>query len=1660
MKAVLYKFLATFISFVIFTTMLPIDTALSSAPVWGLSGFALAESEGAEPLPSSKPSAPTETPENEGNMPDFPAPETETPAPEGSAQPEDSTDNPSQPQVPATDDGSTPAPETTPEVIPDAPQGDVPEVAPDIAEELNLESLPDGLALLNEKSATKASSVQIEVEGTPVKEAKIDITADPANIELTAVVKPGGARQEVEWKVSQKGSIVSIEPNGLKCTVTGLKVGEVTITATAKDGSKKKATCKVSVYKPVTDIEEISDIVLALGSKKKVTAKVLPEDATSKAITWTSSNKKVVTVDGKGNLTATKKLPAESDRTVTITATSVENPAITKSFSVTVYPAVTSVKIMQGDTKVKKLKLVRNNPDKPEDGTAELRALLAPATGTYQAVEWTSSKPHIAKVEKKDDLTCTVTALKAGTTVITAVAKDGSGKKATFTVTVEALLESISIQPVSDGLAAGNKVQLKAVYEPDDATNKAVIWTVNDPAVATVDKKGVLKASNKPTVREKKEVTVFIKSAANSDIRGEIAVNILPRTTSVKILGPGGDNVTKEKLVVNGSEEQKTIQLSVEIKPDDASTSVKWTSSKPKVAKVDQNGLVTAVGTGKATITATAKDGTKAKASCTINVVKKAETIEIVGPTDVVSGSETGYSVKISPKDTTDKSVLWEISEPTFESTISNKGVLTAGSVTGNETKVVTIAALPKDQISSAANLNVTIHPKATSVDILVGEERPESATIHLKTSKKLELTAEVGESSAIQKVKWVSSNPKVATVIQNGDLGATVTGKAKGTTIISAISSDGNARDSLTLTVKDDKKFQIVLNRNVDTIYLDKCEEGIAYTWGTATVEGLPSGQTGKWILEPDGNEDGFPAKLEKSVSPSRIYIYYEDVRKVGSATYTLSFSTDDGAYSASVEIPLKVVDTTPVDAPTFITYPMDDQKLDVNKSMTFRVRDIRVPAGTQVPEGVYSSRSFYLSRSIYISANCSYSYESSGDVKVTFKKAGRYVVTAVLSYGNITLTKDIVITVGAPAFKLGITYYNKYAYASDAKYYDWDTVGYLETIGYDLTEEEEARAEWTLTPLSSAANEAGAAATLRMAELEPRYIEYRLNSGTGNVTYLAVLTLADGQSASVNIALEVKTTKGLPTGLKVPKTAYSLKPGGSITLYDKDIAFTGGSVPSSVVVSKSYYGYWDEGDVEEYYLDSGKRFTFHTPGIYIIYAAGWISNYYLERTITVTVGDANNPPFRLSAYFDYSTFYRPGEGEESYNPFGRIEARNFPKEEDGENDCIWTIERLSAPDGFGENDCDVVSLDNEETDTAENWLSCDLYGDTPLGTYVYKITATTGKYTDDVTIQVEVRDSAGLPSGISVDPSILKITIDVGEPVFLAYDKIQFASGTAPEEASVSRYFYSEGENWNWDTIEEEWEDDGLRCTFHSPGRYWFRPTISISNLSYESDKCVEILVCAESGAQFEIDLNQYILEMFEDGAEQGIVGTLTVKNFSLNEDESFQWSITPKGNDADFPVFLSLNDVSDARYKMAVRYALKSGTGTATYTITATCGEYSASRDISVTVSGLAPTGYPTGIKVKQTEYDVVLDEDLYLYLSDITFANGNVPSGAKVWRSLTPRNDWNWDGADYYLHEEEEEIHCYFYEEGEYVLTAQIGIGNYSFAQDIVINVVGL
>lgn len=246
--------------------------------------------------------------------------------------------------------------------------------------------------------------------------------ADQNVIRLSAKVYPLSAEQSVTWK-SSNAKVASIDASG---KITCLKAGTVTITATANDGSGKKASFKLQIVKLMKSLE-LADTSVAGG--KSVTLKPLigPADVTNKKLTWSvSENEYGIKINGSGKV-STKAVTEPVNVTVTVSA--LDGSGVSASCEVTVYPATTKVTISAKGGELPASISV--------DTTLELTASSLPEN-TANVYTWKSSNEKIAVVDENG----VVTAIKAGKVKITCTAADGTNKSASVTLKIVEAIET------------------------------------------------------------------------------------------------------------------------------------------------------------------------------------------------------------------------------------------------------------------------------------------------------------------------------------------------------------------------------------------------------------------------------------------------------------------------------------------------------------------------------------------------------------------------------------------------------------------------------------------------------------------------------------------------------------------------------------------------------------------------------------------------------------------------------------------------------------------------------------------------------------------------------------------------------------------------------------------------------------------------------------------------------------------------------------------------------------------------------------------------------------------------------------------------------------------------------------------------------------------
>lgn len=220
--------------------------------------------------------------------------------------------------------------------------------------------------------------------------------------------------------------------------------------------------------------------------------------------------------------------------------------------------------------------------------SAETDEKLAKAASKL-TVEWTSSDESVATV----DATGMVAAVSAGEADITASVTD-SEMSAVCKVTVKVAAKDITVPDNLDvKLNDGNETTVEATVSPADATDVKVSYTSTDEAVATVDKDG----------------RVQVLQPGECDITTTLMQDgekVTEKTTHVKAF------YEVESITLDSNEGKLTVGNSHTIKatvaPEEvaAETTIEWSSSNEKVATVDENGKVTAIAAGEATITANA----------------------------------------------------------------------------------------------------------------------------------------------------------------------------------------------------------------------------------------------------------------------------------------------------------------------------------------------------------------------------------------------------------------------------------------------------------------------------------------------------------------------------------------------------------------------------------------------------------------------------------------------------------------------------------------------------------------------------------------------------------------------------------------------------------------------------------------------------------------------------------------------------------------------------------------------------------------------------------------------------------------------------------------------------------------------------------------------
>ena len=423
--------------------------------------------------------------------------------------------------------------------------------------------------------------------------------------------------------------------------------------------------------------------------------------------------------------------------------------------------AVSCIKPHEPDpVEVTSVSLSQSTADMLVGETVLLKASVQPSNATDNTVTWASSAQSVATVSNNG----TVTAAAEGTSTITASA---GGKSATCVITVSKKpvdVSSVTLDRKSITLEEGQSTALVATVIPSDATGGNVTWSSSNTSIATVDAFGVVSAVKVGTA-------VILASAGGKS--ASCVVTVAEKVVPVS-------SVSLDRISVTLEEGQSTVLVAT-VSPSHATDkTVVWSNSDASVISLEDNGKITALKEGRATVTASVGDKS---ASCVVTVSKSVVPVADITLDHTLLSLEKGQGTKlvatVTPADATDKTVTWSSTDATIVS-VDQSGNVRA--LKGGKATIIAKAG------EKSANCSVTVIVPVTSVSL-------DKGSVSLYVSQEISLVATVNPSDATDdNVTWTSSDPAVASVDNAGKVkalkkgSATITAEAGGKSATCAV--------------------------------------------------------------------------------------------------------------------------------------------------------------------------------------------------------------------------------------------------------------------------------------------------------------------------------------------------------------------------------------------------------------------------------------------------------------------------------------------------------------------------------------------------------------------------------------------------------------------------------------------------------------------------------------------------------------------------------------------------------------------------------------------------------------------------------------------------------------------------------------------------------
>lgn len=320
------------------------------------------------------------------------------------------------------------------------------------------------------------------------------------------------------------------------------------------------------------------------GAPFKLTASVLPNNATNKVVTWSSSHPDYISVDNQGNVT----IKGYVEETITITAASTADKTKTDSYEFNIEKAaVTGISVIPAEMTLTLRK----------DGStvsANITTAIEPAIATdYTSVKYevTSGQDYIT-VDSKG----VVTAVKEGNATVTVTAA-GLTKTVTVTVnpapTVEIPVTNITVTTSADKVyKKGTNVAVNFTLTPANTTDNMVSYSMQSGSghISTANGSGILEVTN---VQGGETITF-------TTVRGQKATYTINAVDVITSVSFKNETITVEQTKTGSNE------LNIKEAIQNSSSSITYESLTPNLASVNSStGVVTGLKNGIAKIRVT-----------------------------------------------------------------------------------------------------------------------------------------------------------------------------------------------------------------------------------------------------------------------------------------------------------------------------------------------------------------------------------------------------------------------------------------------------------------------------------------------------------------------------------------------------------------------------------------------------------------------------------------------------------------------------------------------------------------------------------------------------------------------------------------------------------------------------------------------------------------------------------------------------------------------------------------------------------------------------------------------------------------------------------------------------------------------------------------------